>query len=52
MSRIIFDTATAVNGWIADRDNSLGWLFAVPGSEEADAELGDPHRLARLRKSP
>lgn len=42
MSRIIFDTATAVNGWIADRDNSLGWLFAVPGSEEADAELTPP----------
>ncbi len=33
MGRIVFDTATSINGWIADEDNSLDWLFAV---EEGD----------------
>ncbi|WP_207455022.1 dihydrofolate reductase family protein [Herbiconiux sp. SYSU D00978] len=39
MGKIIFDTATSLNGWIADENNSLAWLFAVPGGESADAEL-------------
>jgi dihydrofolate reductase len=34
MGRIIFDTATTINGWIADEHNSLAWLFAVPGGDE------------------
>ncbi|MGH1549870.1 dihydrofolate reductase family protein [Leifsonia poae] len=34
MGRIVFDTATTINGWIADEQNSLTWLFAVPGGEE------------------
>ena len=34
MGRIVFDTATTINGWIADEQNSLSWLFAVPGGEE------------------
>ncbi|EUA88931.1 ribD C-terminal domain protein [Mycobacterium ulcerans str. Harvey] len=25
----MFDTATTLNGWIADENNSLAWLFAV-----------------------
>lgn len=29
MGRIIYDTATTINGWIADRFNSLDWLFTV-----------------------
>jgi dihydrofolate reductase len=29
VGRVIFDTATTLNGWIADRLNSLDWLFAV-----------------------
>ena len=29
MGRVIYDTATTFNGWIADRLNSLDWLFAV-----------------------
>lgn len=37
MGRIIFDTATTINGWIADEQNSLAWLFAV--SDEPDDEL-------------
>ncbi|WP_460773551.1 dihydrofolate reductase family protein [Microbacterium sp. GXF7504] len=30
MGRIIFDTATTLNGWIADETHSLQWLFDVP----------------------
>jgi dihydrofolate reductase len=37
MGKILFDTATTINGWIADDDNSLAWLFAV--ADEPDAEL-------------
>jgi len=29
MSKVFFDSATTINGWIADEDNSLDWLFAV-----------------------
>jgi dihydrofolate reductase len=39
MTNFVFDTATTLNGWIADRDNSLGWLFSVPGGTEPDPEL-------------
>lgn len=34
MGKIVFDTATSINGWIADEQNSLAWLFAVPGGDE------------------
>jgi dihydrofolate reductase len=37
MGKIVFDTATTINGWIADEQNSLAWLFAV--SDEPDDEL-------------
>lgn len=37
MGRIIFDTATTINGWIADQQNSLDWLFSVEqGTAPAD----------------
>src|SRR5699024_6490771 len=39
MGTIYFDTATTINGWIADEDNSLAWLFAVPNGTEPDDEL-------------
>ncbi|SFI29664.1 MULTISPECIES: dihydrofolate reductase family protein [Microbacterium] len=39
MTRITFDTATSLNGWIADEDNSLSWLFAVDGGTTPDAEV-------------
>jgi dihydrofolate reductase len=42
MGRIIFDTATTFNGWIADEENSLGWLFAVPGGEAPEPGLEPP----------
>ena len=39
MSRFIFDTATTINGFIADKNNSLAWLFAVEGGTEPPADL-------------
>lgn len=36
MGRIFFDTAATFNGWIADEEESLGWLFAVPGAQTAE----------------
>jgi dihydrofolate reductase len=39
MGRILFDTATTINGFIADTNNSLAWLFNVDGGTEPDAEL-------------
>ncbi|WP_411700717.1 dihydrofolate reductase family protein [Conyzicola sp.] len=39
MGRILFDTATTINGWIADSNNSLAWLFAVDGGENPDEGL-------------
>jgi len=42
MGTIYFDTATTLNGWIADEANSLEWLFAV---DEPDDELM-PHGVA------
>lgn len=37
--KILFDTATTINGWIADEQNSLAWLFAVDGGEHPDEGL-------------
>lgn len=39
MGQIIFDTATSLDGYIADEENSLAWLFAVDGGEAPDAGL-------------
>ena len=39
MGRFIFDTATTINGWIADGNNSLSWLFAVAGGDHPDEGL-------------
>jgi len=39
MTRFIFDTAVSLNGFLADRTNSLSWLFAVPGGEDPDPAL-------------
>ncbi|TXH45210.1 MAG: dihydrofolate reductase [Actinobacteria bacterium] len=30
MGRVIYDTATSVNGWIADEHGSLDWLLGIP----------------------
>ena len=39
MGRILFDTATTINGWIADENHSLAWLFAVENGEKPDERL-------------
>lgn len=39
MTRFLFDTATTINGWIADEENSLAWLFAVEGGESPEEGL-------------
>lgn len=39
MAKILFDTATTINGFIADEHNSLDWLFAVDGGEHPDEGL-------------
>ncbi|WP_353988014.1 dihydrofolate reductase family protein [Ruicaihuangia caeni] len=39
MGRIVFDTATSLNGWIADEQHSLEWLFVVENGETPDEGL-------------
>ncbi|MFT4135141.1 dihydrofolate reductase family protein [Microbacterium sp.] len=39
MSRVLFHTAVTLDGFLADPDDSLDWLFSVPGSVEAEADL-------------
>jgi dihydrofolate reductase len=39
MTRFLFDTATSIDGFIADEHNSLAWLFAVEGGEHPDEGL-------------
>ena len=39
MGRIVFDTATTLNGFLADEHDSLAWLFAVEGGEHPDDGL-------------
>ncbi len=39
MTRVLFDTASSLNGWIADEQSSLQWLFDVEGGTEPDASL-------------
>lgn len=43
MGHIIFDSATTLNGWIADEHNSLDWLFAVDGGDEPESGLFPAH---------
>lgn len=39
MGKFLFDTAATINGWIADEQNSLAWLFAVEGGDQPDESL-------------
>lgn len=36
MTRFIYNTASTLNGYLADDLDSLDWLFAVPGASEAE----------------
>ncbi len=38
---IIYNTATTLNGFLADEEHSLQWLFDVPGSSEAEREFAE-----------
>ena len=42
MGRIRFDTATTLNGFLADSQHSLAWLFAVPGADDAERDIPTP----------
>jgi dihydrofolate reductase len=39
MTRFVYATATSLDGFLADADDSLDWLFAVDGGEESIAGL-------------
>ena len=42
MAKTIYNTATSIDGFIADTDNSLEWLFGVEGGDpyQSEAEEG------------
>jgi dihydrofolate reductase len=37
MPRVIYNTATTLDGYLADDENSLSWLFVVAGADEAES---------------
>lgn len=39
MPKVIFYTATTLNGFLADDHDSLDWLFAAPGGEGGDEDF-------------
>lgn len=39
MSRVIYNTATTLDGYLADDADSLSWLFVVPGAEDAESDF-------------
>lgn len=39
MPRVIYNTATTLNGYLADDDDSLSWLFVVPGADQAESDF-------------
>lgn len=51
MTRFVFDTASSLNGWIADEENSLAWLFAVDGGAEPSPELLPAHATVLVEGS-
>lgn len=43
MAKTVYNTATSIDGFIADPENSLEWLFSVPGGlPEEDREVESP----------
>lgn len=37
--RVIYNTATTLDGFLADDEHSLSWLFAVPGADGAESDF-------------
>ncbi|MET1133195.1 MAG: dihydrofolate reductase family protein [Aeromicrobium sp.] len=42
MTRFVFNTASTLDGFLADPDHSLSWLFAVEGGTPDAPEQADP----------
>ena len=40
MPRLIYNTATTLDGYLADDADSLSWLFAVSGADAAEEDFG------------
>ncbi|TPX05081.1 dihydrofolate reductase, partial [Schumannella luteola] len=51
MARIRYDTATTLDGRIADPANSLAWLFSVPGSSDAEQQVELPDAAVQVMGS-
>lgn len=49
MTRIVYETATSFDGYIADQHHSLSWLFAVPGGD--DPALAPPRAAVQVMGS-
>ena len=49
MGQIIYETATTLDGYLADPDNSLAWLFAVAGGD--DPRLAPPRAAVQVMGS-
>ena len=49
MGRIVYETATSFDGYLADEQHSLDWLFAVPGGEEP--QLAPPKAAVQVMGS-
>lgn len=41
MSKTVFHTAATLNGFLADDDDSLEWLFAVPGGDDTGLDFAE-----------
>jgi dihydrofolate reductase len=39
VTRFVFATSTSLDGFLADQENSLDWLFVVEGGEESLADI-------------
>lgn len=49
MGQIVYETATSLDGYLADEQHSLSWLFAVPGGE--DPALAPPKAAVQVMGS-
>ncbi|WP_205326549.1 dihydrofolate reductase family protein [Glycomyces sp. YM15] len=38
MAKTVYNTATSIDGYLADPENSLEWLFTVPGGDPEQSE--------------